>query len=606
VPQLRVRLAAVQTELENERVRFAESSKLATDCDDIENNGIDGTKNAGQDALDDRKHKDKASEAGKAGSRPKSPTAGREVHRQDLEMTVLHLKLLLDFIDEDLRDVLELRSQISSGTPDDILFEDLWHLFQPGDLILSTRGPNQQLFRLCAVTGGAVQLRNHTTEELDRIDRLRGQAPRGADDVGLEDILREEASGLGVWTPFTIDCYLMAFDGTEIGPLDHCKRIKHYSGKRSVRDLDVYPLRFHPNSEELLKQMEERGRKVLNSYGHKRYRGVTIDRSGTEILDEITSDVFIDMKTFFTSMPWNTPLMAPWSSRHRPRYGEPETNRLDLGRMLRTKPNPTETSERYGRSEVTLTGHEVDAKLSEDFMAANRVDFQARRVEFEEISPLQLQLLQYPVAGYAFRYRRWGKSTAPIPQRRCLATSNFPTVGLTHQIVFMDIDLVKDIDLEREARDSGFNELVIPQRYRDLLVALVDNHISGSKQAQTVDQTTSDDEPVTNQIDLVKGKGQGVIILLHGPPGSGKTSTAETIAAYTKRPLYHLTFGDIGTTPEDVETNLVAHAKRANKWGCVLLLDEADVFLRQRDWDNMEHNALVSGETLRESSSKPV
>lgn len=98
-----------------------------------------------------------------------------------------------------------------------------------------------------------------------------------------------------------------------------------------------------------------------------------------------------------------------------------------------------------------------------------------------------------------------------------------------------------------------------------------------------------------NQIDLVKGKGQGVIILLHGPPGSGKTSTAETIAAYTKRPLYSLTTGDIGINPSTAERNLIEHTRRADKWGCVLLLDEGDVFLMQRDWDKMDRNALVSG-----------
>ena len=124
---------------------------------------------------------------------------------------------------------------------------------------------------------------------------------------------------------------------------------------------------------------------------------------------------------------------------------------------------------------------------------------------------------------------------------------------------------------------------MISKRYRDLLVALVDSHASGLQRKTERSKNTAKASAPT-QIDLVRGKGQGLIILLHGPPGSGKTSTAETIAAYTRRPLYSITCGDIGTDPIIVEKNLLEHTKRADQWGCVLLLDEADVFLVQRDW----------------------
>lgn len=63
----------------------------------------------------------------------------------------------------------------------------------------------------------------------------------------------------------------------------------------------------------------------------------------------------------------------------------------------------------------------------------------------------------------------------------------------------------------------------------------------------------------------------------NAPVGTGKTSTAETIAAYTRRPLYSITCGDLGTLPGDVEKNLLQHTKRAEDWDCVLLLDKADV-----------------------------
>ena len=155
----------------------------------------------------------------------------------------------------------------------------------------------------------------------------------------------------------------------------------------------------------------------------------------------------------------------------------------------------------------------------------------------------------------------------------------------------LDVDNLQPIDPNRY---SGFKDLVIPDEYKELLVALVDNHASGlQRRKEKLKKRTAGSDNA--QIDLVPGKGQGLIILLHGPPGSGKTSTAETIAAYTNRPLYSITCGDIGLKPRDVEAQLTEHTTRADKWGCVLLLDEADVFLMQRTWKETERNALVSG-----------
>lgn len=169
---------------------------------------------------------------------------------------------------------------------------------------------------------------------------------------------------------------------------------------------------------------------------------------------------------------------------------------------------------------------------------------------------------------------------------------------LTSSLDSLDVELLNDIDQRPEARDLSFDELVIPDKTRELLVSLVEDHVSSIKARHDQSSKTNMDNSRKPQIDLVRGKGHGLIILLHGPPGSGKTSTAETIAAYTQRPLYSLTCGDLGLTAESVEQNLSEHTERAARWGCVLLLDEADVFLMQRNWQNMERNALVSGENI--------
>jgi SpoVK/Ycf46/Vps4 family AAA+-type ATPase len=91
----------------------------------------------------------------------------------------------------------------------------------------------------------------------------------------------------------------------------------------------------------------------------------------------------------------------------------------------------------------------------------------------------------------------------------------------------------------------------------------------------------------------------GLVILLHGVPGVRKTSTAECVAAYTRRPLYPITCANIGLDPEEVEeklTGAIGHFRRAQQWNCVVLLDEADVFLAKREArdNDSKRNALVS------------
>ena len=57
----------------------------------------------------------------------------------------------------------------------------------------------------------------------------------------------------------------------------------------------------------------------------------------------------------------------------------------------------------------------------------------------------------------------------------------------------------------------------------------------------------------------------------------------------------NLLTGDLGLTPREVQSKLEPHFQLAQAWDCVLLLDEADIFLAQRSNSDLERNALVSG-----------
>jgi len=83
--------------------------------------------------------------------------------------------------------------------------------------------------------------------------------------------------------------------------------------------------------------------------------------------------------------------------------------------------------------------------------------------------------------------------------------------------------------------------------------------------------------------------------LLHGPPGVGKTLTAETIALASGRPLFPVSVAEIGMQPQKAEQNLNEIFSIAARWESVLLIDEADVFLESRlDSNDVSRNALVS------------
>lgn len=66
--------------------------------------------------------------------------------------------------------------------------------------------------------------------------------------------------------------------------------------------------------------------------------------------------------------------------------------------------------------------------------------------------------------------------------------------------------------------------------------------------------------------DLIRGKGRGLVILLHGAPGVGKTATAEAVALWHKKPLFVITCGDLGFTPQGVESSLGEIFRLANLW----------------------------------------
>ncbi|WP_221798930.1 AAA family ATPase [Oceanobacter mangrovi] len=92
--------------------------------------------------------------------------------------------------------------------------------------------------------------------------------------------------------------------------------------------------------------------------------------------------------------------------------------------------------------------------------------------------------------------------------------------------------------------------------------------------------------------DIVEGKSGGTTVLCAGPAGVGKTLTAEVYSEIIKRPLYRVHSGQLGLNVMEMEQALKDTLTRAQRWGAVMLIDEADVYIKRRD-DNIAANAVV-------------
>ena len=92
--------------------------------------------------------------------------------------------------------------------------------------------------------------------------------------------------------------------------------------------------------------------------------------------------------------------------------------------------------------------------------------------------------------------------------------------------------------------------------------------------------------------DIVAGKSGGTTVLCAGPAGVGKTLTAEVYSEIIKRPLYRVHSGQLGLNVAEMEKVLKDTLIRAQRWGAVMLIDEADVYIKRRN-DNLASNAVV-------------
>lgn len=179
---------------------------------------------------------------------------------------------------------------------------------------------------------------------------------------------------------------------------------------------------------------------------------------------------------------------------------------------------------------------------------------------FEDLNPtfsqppesdLYFLVLSKVVPGFILNQRRWGH---------------------------FDVENLRDVRFDREA----FKYLVLEDDVKMTVKALIGKFANAGGKVNPWPS------------DFVKNKGEGRIFLLHGSPGVGKTCTAEATAELAQRPLLSITSGDLSINSSTVERNLDYFLTLGERFGAIVLLDEADVYLETRRSRDIFRNGLVS------------
>jgi hypothetical protein len=119
---------------------------------------------------------------------------------------------------------------------------------------------------------------------------------------------------------------------------------------------------------------------------------------------------------------------------------------------------------------------------------------------------------------------------------------------------------------------------------------LKDKLVLPGEQTELIDLLTAEMDLLLD--DIVAGKSGGTTVLCAGPAGVGKTLTAEVYSEIIRRPLYRVHSGQLGLSVATMEAALKDVLTRAQRWGAVVLIDEADVYIKRRDND-ITANAVV-------------
>ncbi|KAJ7633647.1 hypothetical protein DFH06DRAFT_1437667 [Mycena polygramma] len=316
--------------------------------------------------------------------------------------------------------------------------------------------------------------------------------------------------------------------------------LPYFKGAVRIDGLDAFPLRFHGQEKELREALVGRGRKWVGLIGvhHVQYGGIAALRCmGKVMRHNVKGRIMVDRATFHRLNPnYSFPTPVPPKTDDNALNNNIHANNSNNGMLY----------DMYGTPVAPLPGMGIGGQgLGDSALVHSRADATTETAA-ADLSEEDLLLTPTVVYGFSLGDKIW-----------------------------LEFDVTKVAPVQWNA--DAFANLVLPADRKTLLRSLVEAH-----------------HEEAGFDDFVKGKGAGLVVNLFGPPGVGKTFSAEATSEHVKRPLYVIGGGDLGTRAADLDASLERVFDVATAWKAIVLIDEADVFLERRSLHDLERNAMVA------------
>ena len=443
--------------------------------------------------------------------------SGGKIAIDDCPQALADLRCYVKFMDEEIMSLYKKFENMSSdnGSQAKVRFHDLWYLFRVGELVHRPVGTGTNREHGNTALGNRTW-RCYATRPFwakHRITPSEHRSFSGEDDS-------ERAS-------FGVHCYYIDYTGDEFCVVTETFEIPPFKGEKPIKSLKVFPYRFAVNHRALEASALKNGEKFLDSIKlrHAAYNGwtttatprggPTTDVEGNEVKrpEFVDSEVIVDFVEAFQTCPaWK-----PEANIVKPEEPNRQTVPDDFTTCWWSDINRTKLIRETTEIIVLRTGVttiERNDNLDPDIASADKFLVRTRENDKHGRATTEADLRKDP--------------NDPQCDLPLLPSRIFAYVLRDRKFVQVVVQQLKQVKISGDA----FKYLKIDPDHKAVIQSLVEDHFQ-KKSSDRIDGVN------IGNFDLIKGKGKGLTMLLHGVPGGMCPSLMyKQLRATTQHPVF--------------------------------------------------------------------